>query len=955
MKKLGIAFLVLIAVGAGSAFWLYRYIGAAGSSELEQWVARQVVGILEAYITPKITFDAIDYQAPRTVVIDDLNIVADEGTPMVALQQILLELAETPSRGKPIKIARIEIKAPDLNFIARDGALVGWGNFVKQQAVTEPETVPDDRKLSEVFELRHLSVTDAKITFDDPRLGDDKMVLTDITFSLDTPPADNESNAHILDFVLQRKPLIDVKLKGKINLDTSLLELAPLTADIQLEEDTLQSLPPNVQEMLRKYEIDGTLHANVSGEIPLQSPQDSSVSADVRMAGLGLDLFGFRGTLGELKIVGDYPAGPLTMNLANLALSQDEVKFLALQAIDIALDKLGNDANDEFHFDKVNVDGPEIRLVRADENRIIGWSELADFVSTGKKPATSQPATEAQQPMPKITFDEAALTNGLIEFRESSSADPLVVKWNTTIKPQQDQSAYDFAADLEATGMNLSARGVLEQSANRLQVRDSKLSINIDAVWPLVDAIADAAQQFGMNGLSTSDLQKYKPSGAISGEFAGEIPLDTPLNTRGNLKLNVADANFATDAFAGTTKRLALQASLPKGPATIEADDVVLTSERNRFFSVAGTKANISTFDLASPAATIENVQVRNADILLIANGPDSYVGWTKLANPAGAAQPAPAPRRPSSPQPAAPPSPFTVRQATFEGCRVAVKSSKDRDFTKLSVEGTVRTAQQPDTYDFNANLGSNGIGIEMNGFVDARNSRMRLDKSRIRMNLERARPFIAEAMQLAKIQQDSAPDFSRMEGELDISANGDFSSQQIANASVNLTLRKAMIPVGDYVLPIAALDAQGRSQNGRLNADIRGQTLDGSINAKVEGQSSGAKNFSGQWTITDVKLEEALKVAKQSAIPMAGKFSSSGRVQGAWGQVPQSLNGEGSLQVRQGHLVKLPVIADLLVLIEKTRLLPKGVATDTADAKFQINGNGVRILSSEVVTSIAA
>ena len=91
IRKL-VVLLLLVAVCVG-LLWLY--VGRTGGTELEQWIGRQIVGMLESHLEPRIEFDRIDYQAPKTVVVDRLAFVSSRER-IMSIERILLTLAEIP-------------------------------------------------------------------------------------------------------------------------------------------------------------------------------------------------------------------------------------------------------------------------------------------------------------------------------------------------------------------------------------------------------------------------------------------------------------------------------------------------------------------------------------------------------------------------------------------------------------------------------------------------------------------------------------------------------------------------------------------------------------------------------------------------------------------------------------------------------------------------------------------
>ncbi len=97
--------------------------------------------------------------------VDNLSLRA-EGRPILLIRRVLLELAEIPRSGQPIRIQRIEAERPEIQLVQRGGRLVGWSGFVKPGAGTQPESAPAGRRLSEVLVLRHVAIRDGQVLYD---------------------------------------------------------------------------------------------------------------------------------------------------------------------------------------------------------------------------------------------------------------------------------------------------------------------------------------------------------------------------------------------------------------------------------------------------------------------------------------------------------------------------------------------------------------------------------------------------------------------------------------------------------------------------------------------------------------------------------------------------------------------------------------------------------------------
>lgn len=272
IKRLIAGVVVLVLIGAGGLYGIYRWMGTSGETALEHWIGQSLVGVLEGHLNPKFAFRSLDYQAPYTVVVDDLAVMRrDNDEQMMDIEQAILTLAEIPRQGEPIQIEEILLKKPELRFVhGEEGDLLGWSDFVKQEAIEDPTTVEEGKRLSDVLVMRRVEVDEASLYYDTGD-GSPPMVLEDLAFDMRTSPIDerNEAGWYTIDSVLTRSGLGDLNIKGRANLDTFTLELADTTLQTRLAEDNYSILPPQIQNLLRTYEIQGALDASVSGVVPL--------------------------------------------------------------------------------------------------------------------------------------------------------------------------------------------------------------------------------------------------------------------------------------------------------------------------------------------------------------------------------------------------------------------------------------------------------------------------------------------------------------------------------------------------------------------------------------------------------------------------------------------------------------------------------------------------------------
>jgi hypothetical protein len=282
-------------------------VSRAGTSRLEQWIGLQLQDTVNSYINPRLSFADLDYEAPYTVSLKDLRLVADDTlTPgktvdIIACSSGTLTLAEMPQVGKPIVIKEVVLEKPSFQLIAvapGDKHMVGYSNFLREKPTTVP-TTQQRAKLSELLSMRVVRINDGRIVYD-PRLeGAERMELDHISTTLKIEPAD--AGWYKLGATIARTPVFEISLAGQVSLDSFSARDAALKLRADLSPNQLGYLPPQLQQFLKRYDIRGALEAMVLGEFPILRPLEGQGSADVTLTDANVTLGNYRIPVNRLE------------------------------------------------------------------------------------------------------------------------------------------------------------------------------------------------------------------------------------------------------------------------------------------------------------------------------------------------------------------------------------------------------------------------------------------------------------------------------------------------------------------------------------------------------------------------------------------------------------------------------------------------------------------------------
>jgi hypothetical protein len=284
-----VVLLVLVGIAVAIAATLFvRHAGKTGSGTIEQWVGGQLQQIANSYLNPRLSFQDLDYEYPGTVRLRGFKLTADDpmspgkSVDILGSDEAVITLAEIPSIGQPIVIERVVLTRPLFQAIAaapESDEFVGFSNLLRAGADGDDTSSSSASKLSDTFRMRQVELVDGRIVYD-PRLPDTAaMELDQINTRLDIEPAD--AGWYKLNTTLSRKPIFDMTIAGRLNLDDFSADQLDVKLDAQLARDNDRYLPPQVQQTLRAYEVEGKLALHITGNVPITDARNGKLQTSV--------------------------------------------------------------------------------------------------------------------------------------------------------------------------------------------------------------------------------------------------------------------------------------------------------------------------------------------------------------------------------------------------------------------------------------------------------------------------------------------------------------------------------------------------------------------------------------------------------------------------------------------------------------------------------------------------
>lgn len=296
-KRTILSAVVVAALVLGAALWVA--LRSRGDQRLDEWIGRQLVGITNAYLVPQLDFGTLRYESPLTVRLTDVVLVAPDRTRVLDIPGLVIALAEIPRPGQPLRIARVEIAGGRVNLTrippanGRPAGFKGLSPFVKGQG-GRGEVDPNYR-LSNVLRLERVTLRDCAVRFD-PGDGSGVMELAGLALDMGVSRAEGyaEQGWYAIRLDSGRAPGAVIHVDGAVNIDSMAADLKTTTLSIDVSPETIGTLPPALQDLLRTYDASGRLALSAGGRLETDDLAASTLDATLELTGFNIGVGDFR-------------------------------------------------------------------------------------------------------------------------------------------------------------------------------------------------------------------------------------------------------------------------------------------------------------------------------------------------------------------------------------------------------------------------------------------------------------------------------------------------------------------------------------------------------------------------------------------------------------------------------------------------------------------------------------
>jgi hypothetical protein len=282
---------IIVLVVAGAALWLVHpwrqaalSVVSSGKTALEAWCGEQCKGLANKVLRPRLEFSRVVYEYPATAAFHDVQLI-DEGVPFVEARIVRVTFSEIPKTGEPLVIEEVELV--DSTLLIRtlsDGVLLGFEDlFLREEDERAPADEDAGGPLSASVAIRRARVVNGSLAYELP--DGSSMHLREMNLDVASNPH-VEPGWYAVDLSMERRNLLTLEIKSRLNVDALELDVERWMFDLQLNEERYEVLPPQLQEMVRSHEVRGHLVLEASGFLPLTTPSacDMKVTATLRDA-----------------------------------------------------------------------------------------------------------------------------------------------------------------------------------------------------------------------------------------------------------------------------------------------------------------------------------------------------------------------------------------------------------------------------------------------------------------------------------------------------------------------------------------------------------------------------------------------------------------------------------------------------------------------------------------------
>jgi hypothetical protein len=243
---------------------------------------RELISTINQRLYAHLVIGDLSYNPPYGVVARNCQLIADDASgqaDLLDVQELSLRLAQLPLPGEPLVVEDLTIRGPSVHLVQTAEGFAG------QTGLLRPDTKADqsnNQKFSDLLRLRHLSIEDGQVVYEDRRHGSaPPAVWSRLNFHIDTSPQGPADYGFNID--ANNLSAAQFQAKGSFNVDDLTATIDHFAVKVQAGEEGMDQLPPEYQKLLRRYRVAGTLLLEGAAQGDVNHPEGNKFSSTVSL------------------------------------------------------------------------------------------------------------------------------------------------------------------------------------------------------------------------------------------------------------------------------------------------------------------------------------------------------------------------------------------------------------------------------------------------------------------------------------------------------------------------------------------------------------------------------------------------------------------------------------------------------------------------------------------------
>lgn len=329
---------VLVLLGILAAF-----VGPIAARPLVQ---AKLQAMVRDQLNADLEIGPLAYHFPYGVSVADarLTATAPDGkrVDILSAKHLSIALAKLPIFSGPLVVSSIVVEQPSVHLIKTKDGFVGHGLTVKPDQTTEVRK----QKLSEMFQLRQVTVTDGRLIFDDRTVAG-SVPLAWKGLKLDLRTGATSAAKYAFDLDVGDGTIASLLAGGWFNIDEMFVHVERCALKVNVDPNAPDSpIPADLQMLMKKYEVSGALALTFAGDVPLSDPARGKMTTTIELPRANGRLPEAEAALDELAVKLTFTGDPAPATNGQPALASEALKSLPL--LRMHLDRIAARSRDTF-------------------------------------------------------------------------------------------------------------------------------------------------------------------------------------------------------------------------------------------------------------------------------------------------------------------------------------------------------------------------------------------------------------------------------------------------------------------------------------------------------------------------------------------------------------------------------------------------------------------------------